>query len=301
MASRELLTRLTLALLAVPVPLSACGGETTDGRAAPSGVTSGNGGGTGIGGSSAGGAGGAAGTAGFGGSAVCDRPLPAAVPGSSGNACRVQKDCPNSFDDCLRPGEPACSFDGDPGLPACANDAACDQGTNAFWVCQEDDVAPSFCTQACTDTTACAPSRRCDQDGHCVPRSCLGDSPPCPDGTYCSGGGTCRAKQCDAARPCGLGFSCDAEDFTCRTQQCQFDGPANGGCPDTFTCTSSPDGASCLRTSCTCDSQCGASGYCVGGACYERAGTCSGGVDCGRPLLVDGAPLLAPLLVVAWL
>lgn len=305
--AHDLLARLALALATVSAPLVACGGETTDGAPAQSGG-GGTGGTGGAAGNAAGGAAGSTGIAGTGGTlgggggSSCARPLPEKGPQAFGKACHTSAECPSgAAETCLRPGESPCSGIGPPGPPSCFDDAACDQGTNAFFVCQEYDAGDSGCKLACAKDDECELGRFCDREtGHCERRKCSPDSAPCDAGSFCAPDFTCRAKQCDVDRPCGVGLSCDPNSFTCTPRACKAGD--SEGCPETFTCTELPDTANrvCVRTPCTCDTQCGASGYCVGGSCWEAAGTCSGNVACGRPLLVDGAPLLAALLRAAW-
>lgn len=343
MTSRDLLARLTLAISAVAVPLTACGGETVD--TGPSGAgtggsnTAGTGGG-GSGGSSVAGSGGDAGSgtggsgiAGSGGSGVsgtggsggssgvggaggtggtgvgggagsgptCERPLPEKGSQGFGDACRVAADCTgsNTFNECLRPDEPLCAGGGGaPEPPQCDTDAACNEGSpSPTLVCQTTESGYRYCSSKCTSDASCGASQLCNADtGHCEGRPCAAAGQVCPDESFCGEEGKCVYKQCSTTRPCSFGNVCNAKTFVCEPKTCEHDIP--GQCPDTFTCqTPATQGPSiCVRKTCACDTECGASGFCLGGTCYEGAGTCTGGVACGRPLLLADGARVAKLL-----
>jgi hypothetical protein len=363
MTSRDLLARLTLAISAVAVPLTACGGETVDsgpatagtggssaagsggttsgagtGGSAGTGVagtsaaggTSGTGGsggtgvgamggtggsgGTGVGAmggtGGAGGTGGTAGTAGSGGTGIggsgptCERPLPEKGSQGFGDACRVAADCNegnNQFNECLRPDEPICAGGGGaPEPPQCETDAACNEGPAvppAAQVCQTTETGYRYCSAKCTSDAVCGASQRCDvQTGHCEGRPCAAPGEICPEESFCGEKGKCVYKTCSASRPCPFGDVCNAQTFVCEPTVCAPNDPSS--CPDTFSCqipaTQGP--AICVRKSCACDTECGAKGYCLGGTCYEDAGTCTGQIACGRPLLLDDGARVARLV-----
>lgn len=287
MSPRDLLARLTFALSTVAVPLVACGGETSDGT-----------GSTGPGGSSSAGSGGTSSGGAAGSGDSCQRPLPDNGGQTFGKACRVMGDCAGTGGGrCLLPGQSVCGGMG--GLPPiCTDDAACGPSGSGV-VCQRYETGPSYCQSACSDDTMCGASQRCNvATGHCEARPC-GGALACPTDSYCGSDGTCQYQRCNAARPCGTGQLCDAALFTCGPQPCT---PGNvGDCPDTFTCAGAAGAKTgvCERTTCSCDTECGKSGFCLQGTCYESAGSCDGGVACGRPLLTDEGPRVSPLLVGA--
>ena len=233
---------------------------------------------------------------------ACFRPLPEKGPAEFGQACRKPEDCPaQGFpSQCLYPGESVCAGGGGAPEPGgCLDDASCGgvPGSPAY-VCQVREIGQSQCTMACKDDTSCGVSQRCDAlTGHCVARKCgEAGKPGCPAGSFCQADNTCAYQSCNDTRPCAFGQVCSGASFTCEPKPCKSSDP--GSCPDTFTCApKTGSGEVCMRTSCTCDSQCGASGFCVGGTCYETAGRCTGGVACGRPLLTDDGPRVARLVL----
>jgi hypothetical protein len=339
MTSRDLLARLTLAISAVAVPLTACGGETADSGPAAAGASgtsaagtggsttgAGTGGsaGTGVAGSAGtggtgtgatggtggtgtgatGGTGGAAGTGGTGVSGTggtgpaCERPLPEKGSQGFGDACRVMADCNDAngqFNECLRPDEPVCAGGGGaPEPPSCESDAACNEGPAvppAALVCQTTESGYRYCSTKCTGDDGCGASQRCDvQTGHCEGRPCAAPGESCPTESFCGEEGKCVYKQCSTSRPCQFGDVCNAKTFVCEPTVCTPNDPTS--CPDTFSCQipSTQGPPICVRKSCVCDTECGATGFCLTGTCYEGAGTCTGQIACGRPLLLhDGA------------
>lgn len=279
-----------------PACTDASGCVTLDGCGTGNGGTGGAGatGGTGGTGGTAGKGGGAGGSA---GGATCNRPLPAQGGQGFGEACRTVSDCPpGGFGQCLRPDEPLCAGGGGAPEPSCTDDASCGgQG----YVCQDRETGGKGCAIACTTDQSCGASQRCETTtGHCVARNCDVGGAACPGESFCSEG-KCAYQQCNAARPCGTGLDCSPKTFQCEPREC--DTTDQGSCPDTFTCLalSSQPKQICVRSTCTCDTQCGASGFCLGGTCYESAGTCSGNIACGRPLLLDDGVRVSRLIVGA--
>jgi hypothetical protein len=199
----------------------------------------------------------------------------------------------------LRPDESLCPFGGGAPEPTCLDDASCGGVAGGpKYVCQAFESGGASCQQACVDDTICGASQRCDvATGHCVQRDCPTAPAACPSDTFCGADGKCAFQRCNAARPCATGETCSSSTFTCEPQTCDVN--VKTSCPDTFTCVplSSKPIEICVRTTCTCDTECGASGFCLGGTCYENAGTCTGGIACGRPLLTDEGPRVARLVL----
>lgn len=286
------------------MPLAMACGSSDDGSGTGT-VGSGASGGAGPAGGAAGASAGAAGlggtgaTAGAGGAGqggvagACQRALP---PKTGQDLCHTINDCPTKTGGFTCTAETPFEGCTGPLPPECASDAECiPAGTGGSGgsglpvsVCQNYGSSKS-CAPPCIDDMSCGPTLRCEQaTGHCVPRPCDATK-TCLNGTYCGAAGVCLSKECDPQQQdgCGAGRACDAATFSCVAKPCA----ATAECPEYFACT----GGSCARQSCACDTECGTSGFCVLGKCDGSPGYCSGGVACGRPLVVEGALVVAGL------
>jgi hypothetical protein len=125
--------------------------------------------------------------------------------------CRSNADCPDSGNyensySCFGPYQDLgciCSP-----VATCAKDSDCDGGT----VCREDpSVAPAclrgavdsglVCTLACKNDGECALLDRCEDDGHCVARTCA----QCPSYFSCASG-SCVIPTCSHDSDCPGGY-----------------------------------------------------------------------------------------------
>lgn len=289
MIPSSLLGRITLALSTVTVvSLAAACGETTDSG-------SGNAGGNGSGGSNVGGSSnvGGAGSGGTGG--ACARALP-----TDTFSCRVSEDCQKTTpaQTCYAPGQSACSGLGGDQQPSCETDAECAlQGVDLLCQPQSYGETMKFCRTKCTDSNPCGPSLSCNVGtGRCEPISCATSA--CPAETFCDENKICTFQNCNASRECNEGFTCSATTFTCAPTTCT--GKAAGECPAQFECNEATQ--LCVRSSCSCDTQCPSDGYCVAGSCYATPGRCQGGCAAGRPLIDGAGEVLVAALVreAAW-
>jgi hypothetical protein len=140
-----------------------------------------------------------------------------------------------------------------PALPACTNDAECDDGN----ACTTDLCTPSGCTNTaiscpadgnpCT-AASCNPASGCGQ-------TALADGSACDDGDACTVGDTCQSGACTA----GTAATCD-DGNVCTDDSCN----ASSGC----VFTPVQDGATCNDGDACTDND----------ACW--AGTCSGELVC---------------------
>lgn len=218
-----------------------------------------------------------------------------AFPASAGqNFCHTVADCKEGAGYICTAVQdyPSCGGGG-PGSsvpPSCSSDEACAaQGSaEAPLVCQ-DQGSYSTCRPPCLTDENCGILQRCQvETGHCKPRTC-DEATPCAEGTFCAAGGKCKIKNCvpEDANACGLGQVCDPYAFTCVASPCD----TAKDCPELFVCS----GGACERKSCACDTECGASGFCIRGQCKESPGVCAGQVACGRPLILAGSAVVAGL------
>ena len=90
------------------------------------------------------------------------------------------------------------------------------------------------------------------------------DLPACP----CGGVKMCVAG-CSVDNPCPEGTACGA-DHRCAALPC---GPQQA-CPSNFTCTTGGASPSCERKTCAGDGDCGPTGFCVEGLCFDSLGEC---------------------------
>lgn len=243
----------------MPVALMACGGSVESDPAS-------SGGSAGVGGKAA----------------TCQRALPVSTSGPGVAACHTKADCvQGTFDLCTaEESTPSC---GD-GPVQCYEDAGCNQNGQPKSFCQANKCVP-----ACQEDGACGAARRCDvSTGRCEERPC-DEASPCPSGAFCTVAKVCQLKFCDPAQAsaCGLAQVCDPAIFRCVAQPCS----ADPDCPELFGC----EGGECAIKKCTCDTQCGASGYCLRGTCSDTPGQCGHNFICGRPLLVEGDLKIASL------
>jgi hypothetical protein len=140
------------------------------------------------------------------------------------------------------------------GEPCCLVDSQCPTDLEFPLFCLAPHANPGcgFCPQpTCVDDAQCAmtnPGTICDN--------------PCRD-NFCDAGDCvpgCATTGCD-----GEAQVCDATTNRCIATSCTGD----GDCPVDFGC--SPAGA-CVRKTCDDSNDCDA--FCVGGACYQIAGSC---------------------------
>jgi len=186
----------------------------------------------------------------------------------------------------------------------CCN-AACDQAcdrcnlTGSVGTCQN---APS----GSAGSPVCAGSLTCTGTTPTCPGGCTTDA-SCASGSYCSGG-TCLAKKpagatCTAINQCSSNFCVDG--VCCGTacsgacDRCNITAggvctnvtagtPGSPACMSSFVCNGS---SGACPTTCTSDSHCVGTHYCVGGACVVKkttGATCTGGNQCASGNCVDG-------------
>lgn len=295
MATSSLFARIALVIGVAPL-LAACGetGSSTNTTSAGGSAGSGGSGGTAGSGGSGGSAGsGVSGSSGSAGAAACERALPTQT---GAMYCHNHDDCSNTLSTCSAETlPPVCA--GSPQPPNCTSDEACNEGVAGsagvpVTVCQQFD-SYKYCAPPCTDDSTCGLTLRCEvATGHCLARACDAAT-PCPEGTYCGAGAKCLLKQCDpsAVGTCTTGYTCDGATFACVAKPCS----TVADCPaDNFVC----EQGACARKPCACDTECGASGYCVRGLCDESPGHCLGQIACGRPLVIEGTATIAPLTSV---
>jgi hypothetical protein len=127
-------------------------------------------------------------------------------------ACRSSLDCSGQFlpgegDYCSGPyeGYDLCLCEQ---VPTCTMDSECDRGS----VCREDPfVNPEclmregdsglVCTTPCTIDSQCAPTDKCEDGGHCLPRTCG----QCPSYFSCASG-ACVIPNCSTDANCPGGY-----------------------------------------------------------------------------------------------
>ncbi len=140
-------------------------------------------------------------------------------------------------------------------FPDCRTEADCTDGSSCF--------APGACNVGdySDPTDACSVSADCGTDLVCQPvaATCgMGDHNACLPS--CATRGCADDEQCDTTTGICAPWSCEAG-YVCEpfTTCAGMAGDANG----------------CVRDTCVADGDCGAGGYCVGGACFDALGTCS--------------------------
>lgn len=139
---------------------------------------------------------------------------------------------------------------------ACHDDGDCEGGQTCF---SEDDPRCGECEIA---EFACTTSEDCE--GGLV---CASYRVSCP----CDGDQGTRCADPCTADSCAEGEQCDTVSGLCELQRCDVDYT----CPTWFHCDAAASGTGCVRDTCTTDSDCAASGWCVEGTCFESLGFCS--------------------------
>lgn len=153
----------------------------------------------------------------------------------------------------------------------------------------------TLCQDACKADASCGPLQACRlETGLCVAKPC-DEATPCPESGYCGSDKTCTPKQCGpgSGKSCENNQECSTTNFSCAPKHCS----TSEECSEGFECR----GGECLPQTCQCDTTCGAGRFCILGVCKSYAGTCRQEIVCGRPLVVNGDALHAPLrAATAW-
>ncbi len=185
--------------------------------------------------------------------------------------------------------------------PACASDAACDDGNP----CTDDRCTPTGCVgyrvapgTACGAGTECQAPPACSAAGTCV--AAAKDDAKCDDGSSCTLD-SCGAKGCHHAAntgaPCNDGDACHAAG-TCNGQgHC-----AAAPIADTMACASTPCPGGFYASAFGCNPFCGECPYCVNSfsctfACTPSVTACCGNdcaAACPPGYVPQGAPVKTP-------